>query len=382
MTAPKFIGVNCTVDGTSLTTTSGYSPSTPTQGFTGGAFSETGYVSVIVSAVYTGASGTNAMLLGLNIAPVVPAPIPVPVPTRIPVSTYQLYFHADTNEYDVLINGVLTVAMPGVSVGDVGTINYTGQTVVFSINSIVIYTYKIPTAQIDQLLYVTWTTFYLAGPIPITVIPLGSILTSSPNVTPYSTLITSEHNQKPNFMSLIGSVVGAAADAVVNTQAIQPAFNLNTAVGAQLDILGLWIGQSRKIDNILVIGFFGFSEVSTGLPDGLQETFGELTNPSIGGTWYSLGQADSGSTILNDTAYLTILKAKIVKNQWDGTISGMEQALFFIVGVNSSINDAGNLTLQINVPLPITPLEEALLESLDLVPRPAGVRITSYTFTP
>lgn len=207
-------------------------------------------------------------------------------------------------------------------------------------------------------------------------------LAISPNVTPYSNLITSEHNQKLKFMAVIEVIAGAAADAVVNTQIIQPSFNLNTAVGAQLDVLGKWIGQSRKIDNILVIGFFGFSEVSTGLPDGLQETFGELTNPSIGGIWFNLGQADSGSTILADPAYLTILKAKIVKNQWNGTVSGIEEALQFIVGVACSIADTGNLTLSINVPLPITPLEEALLESLDLIPRPAGVAITSITFAP
>jgi hypothetical protein len=213
----------------------------------------------------------------------------------------------------------------------------------------------------------------------LSIVPIGG---GSSNITSYSNLITSEHNQKPNFMNVVGVIVGAAADAVASTQIIQPSFNLNTAVGNQLDVLGLWIGQSRKIDNVLLIGFFGFSEVSTGLPDGLQETFGELTDASIGGIWFNLGQADSGSTILNDIAYLTILKAKIVKNQWNGTVSGIENALQFITGVACSVTDTGNLSLSINVPLPITPLEQALLESLDLIPRPAGVKISSITFAP
>jgi hypothetical protein len=204
----------------------------------------------------------------------------------------------------------------------------------------------------------------------------------SPNVNSYSNLITSEHNQKTNFMLVVSRVVGAAADAVAATQSIIPAFNLNTAVGAQLDTLGLWIGQSRNIAEVLVIGFFGFSEVSTGNPDGLQEPFGELTNLSIGGVWYDLGQSSSSTTVLDDVAYLTILKARIVKNQWDGTISGIEQALFFILGVNCIITDTGTLSFAIKVPLPITPLEEALLDSLDLLPRPAGVAIGSIIFTP
>lgn len=205
---------------------------------------------------------------------------------------------------------------------------------------------------------------------------------SSPNASLYDVLITSEHNQKPNFMSVVDLIVGAAADAVIATQSIIPAFNLDTAVGSQLDILGQWIGQSRNIPNVLVIGFFGFSEVSTGNPDGLQEPFGELTNPSIGGIWYNIGQANSGTAVLNDIAYLTILKAKIVKNQWDGTLSGIEAALEYILGVACSVADNGTLNLTINVPLPVTPLEEALLDSLDLLPRPAGVRISSITFAP
>lgn len=199
---------------------------------------------------------------------------------------------------------------------------------------------------------------------------------------PYLKLITSEHNQKPNFMSLVSVLATGVADVTAATQSLVPAFTLGTAIGAQLDILGLWVGQSRKIANVLIIGFFGFSEVSTGLPDGLQEPFGELTNPSIGGVWFNLGQSDSGSTILNDIAYLTILKAKIVKNQWNGTVSGIESALMYITGVACSIADTGTLSFSINVPLPITPLEEALLESLDLVPRPAGISISSITFAP
>jgi hypothetical protein len=205
---------------------------------------------------------------------------------------------------------------------------------------------------------------------------------NSPNVISYQALITSEHNQKPNFMSVVGVIVGAAADSVVAAQNIIPAFNLTTAVGNQLDILGLWIGQSRRIPNVLVTGFFGFSEVSTGNPDGLQEPFGELPNPSIGGIWYNLGQVNSGTTILSDGAYLTILKARIVKNQWNGTLSGIETALQYILGVPCSIADNGTLSLNINIPLPITPLEQALLESIDILPRPAGVAIGTITFAP
>lgn len=387
MSGPNFVFVNALgntldVDNTQLITTSGSPGQTP---WTAGAYSATGYPAVSVTTLNSGV-GTGHMMIGLNIAAGVP--LINDFVTKPPFigtsSTYSLYFDGDGSLCLALINGIEVARQPmlGPSTGDSGQINYDGISVTFKVNGLLLYYFPLSVTSFYLPLHVTWTSFYSGAISVLTIFPISVSLAIPSNVSAYTNLITSEHNQKPNFMSVVGVIAGAGADIVAATQTIQPAFNLETAVGTQLDILGLWIGQSRRIANVLIIGFFGFSEVSTGLPDGLQETFGELTNSSKGGVWFNLGQVDSGTTILNDVAYLTILKAKIVKNQWNGTISGIEQALQYIVGAACSIADTGNLTLTINVPVPITPLEEALLESLDLIPRPAGVRIDSITFAP
>jgi hypothetical protein len=202
----------------------------------------------------------------------------------------------------------------------------------------------------------------------------GGGLTSS--ATPYLNLITSEHNQKPNFMAMVGVVTGAIADVNNGIQAIQPAFDLDQAIGAQLDILGLWIGQSRVISDILILGFFGFADDVAALP------FGEFSNPSIGGVFYEFGSSFAGSTVLSDADYLTILRARIVRNQSDGTLEAIENALQFIFGVNCSVADNGTMNLAITVSSPITPTDQALLSNLDILPRPAGVEIGSITYTP
>jgi hypothetical protein len=380
MTAPNFIGINCTISGVNdntLTTTSGSPGENP---FTGGAYSSTGYTGVSVSTPNSG-SGSGTMWIGLNTSAGVV--LENGFGTTLPITaTYALYFHSDIGVFVAIVNGASVAVQSGATNGDgsVGQITYNGTTVNFTINGLLLYSYVLPVTQYYQTLYVNWAAYYSGAVSTLTVTPIPFVLNISPNAKNYSNLITSEHNQKPNFMNVVGVIVGAGADIVTATQTIQPSFNLLTAVGSQLDILGLWIGQSRDIANVLVVGFFGFSEASTGLPDGLQEPFGELSNPSIGGVWYQLGESDSGTTVLNDIAYLTILKARIVKNQWNGTISGIESALAYITGVACSIADTGNLSLSITVPLPITPLEEALLESLDLIPRPAGVRISSIIF--
>lgn len=214
--------------------------------------------------------------------------------------------------------------------------------------------------------------------------PGGSPVTvfNPPTPSPYPNFITSEHNQKPNFMALVAMLCGSMYEATQVTQSLVPAFSLETAMGAQLDIVGLWVGQSRVIPGILIAGFFGFSELSSGLPDGLQQPFGELINPSIGGVFFELGGTAAGTTTLNDAQYLTILKARIARNQSNGTLTALEQALLFIFGVGCKVVDNGTKSLAITVTSPITPVDQSLLTGLDILPRPAGVAIGSITFTP
>ncbi len=207
-------------------------------------------------------------------------------------------------------------------------------------------------------------------------------VTISPNAAPYTALITSEHNQKPNFMALVGVLTGAMGDAVAATNAIQPAFNLLTAYGIQLDIIGLWVGQPRIVPQVLVSGYFGFTALQTGEPEGLQEVYGDLRNVGLGGVWFGLQDSASGSTTLNDAQYRTVLQARILRNQSNGTLSAIEGALMDLFGVPCAVIDNGTMSLTLNIGAPITPTDEALLTSLDILPRPAGVAIGAINYTP
>ena len=177
-------------------------------------------------------------------------------------------------------------------------------------------------------------------------------------------------------MALVSSVTGAIARVTLGIQSIRPAFDLDTAVGAQLDAIGLWVGQSRIIPQVLLLGYFGFADNVAALP------FGELSNPSVGGRFYELGEDYTGTTILNDNDYRLVLRARIVRNQYRGTLAELEQAMQYIFGVGASVIDNGDLTLSLVVHEPITQTEQALLNALDLLPRPAGVRFSSITYAP
>jgi hypothetical protein len=204
----------------------------------------------------------------------------------------------------------------------------------------------------------------------------------SPYAGQYQALITSEHNQQSNFMQLVGLHAGAAADVTAALALMPGNFNLATAIGAQLDQIGQWIGQSRYIPFVLIPDFFGFAEAgSPPVPDpGPQLPWGEFTNPSIGGVWYGFGETFSGTDVLNDAQYRVVLAARIIRNQSNGRLADLEAGLQLIFGVPCAVIDNGTLSLTINVTQPISALDRALVTSMDILPRPAGVAIGNITY--
>jgi hypothetical protein len=191
----------------------------------------------------------------------------------------------------------------------------------------------------------------------------------------YIALITSEH-RKPQFSALIGVLTGAVGDTMAVILSMPGLFDLDVAVGVQLDTLGLWVGQARLVPEVLTPGFFGFADDSAALG------FGELTNPTVGGVFYEQGETFETTTTLSDNDYRTIIRARIVRNQSNGTLSAIENALQYIFGVPCSVADIGTMSLALQISAPITATERALLSTLDILPRPAGVAIGSITYSP
>jgi len=63
----------------------------------------------------------------------------------------------------------------------------------------------------------------------------------------YLNLITSEHRQKPKYVAM----AEFTAEVYVHIQDVLtsmiPKFDVDTAVGDQLDIIGIWVGVSRNV---------------------------------------------------------------------------------------------------------------------------------------
>lgn len=161
------------------------------------------------------------------------------------------------------------------------------------------------------------------------------------NTQYYLDLITSEHANKPKYRAWMEVLLTPFIDAINLNKNIKSAFFIQTATGVQLDTIGKWLNLPRQVDF-------------------------EPTNGS--------------SSILSDKYYRIILKAKIVKNLWKGTVEdfyNMWQVLFN--GEDLQIYLADNQSMDYVVVTWDSTTQDSMISDLlshgYLIPKPAGLGI-------
>lgn len=131
--------------------------------------------------------------------------------------------------------------------------------------------------------------------------------------------------------------------------------SIDTATGAQLDILGAIVGQDRVLAAIDFITYFGFEN------DPFADGFGEL-GEEVGGNFYSLGDPVAGNVALNDDTYRLFIKAKILKNKTASTTEDMIAFMDFLFGEGTvNIQEIGDAEVNIYFLRDLTTFEQGLL---------------------
>lgn len=153
----------------------------------------------------------------------------------------------------------------------------------------------------------------------------------------YLNLIPSEHRLSPNFINWLTFGIQKLQDDNSSALDIINAFDLDTATGTQLDIIGTLVGISRQLD------FQPRSDISS---------------------------------VLDDVYYRLLLRARIVWNQWKGTIKELYEAwqVIFPAG-NLLIMDNQDMSMDIVVSGNFSVMERELINNGLIVPKSEGVRI-------
>lgn len=171
-----------------------------------------------------------------------------------------------------------------------------------------------------------------AGPAPPP--PVPSIPVTYPaSIIAYTGLIVPEHANKPKFVATVGATVQPFADMVAMLLSLPEDFDVDNAIGAQLDAVGLWVGVSRYLKAPLPNVYFTLGDPDLGLGSGVLFMAGDLR---------------IGVDVLPDAQFRTLILATIIANNWDGSIPGAYAAwdfLFANTGTGVLIQDYGNDTM-------------------------------------
>lgn len=130
----------------------------------------------------------------------------------------------------------------------------------------------------------------------------------------YPAKITSEHAGKPKYSEMVKTVADAMANPGDAMRQVERSFDLDTAVGDQLDIIGLWAGVVRQVDTPIQNAYFTWGDTAHPLQTGWSY-----------GVWKRQYDPSTGIEYLPDDAFRTIIRARIAGNHWDGSIPGAYQ---------------------------------------------------------
>lgn len=185
------------------------------------------------------------------------------------------------------------------------------------------------------------------------------------DIDAYLALVTSQHRDKTAFINTLTTILRPVVDNAALTSTIPGLFDIDTAVGLRLDVVGEWVGRSRDLRVPLTGVYFSFDTEGLGFDQG---------------AWKGPFDPATGLVSLPDETYRTLLRATVAANQWSGSIPDA-YAVWEIVFGDSRIliQDGGDMTMLFALVGPSPDAAtRALLTGGYLSLKPAGVRIAAY----
>lgn len=185
----------------------------------------------------------------------------------------------------------------------------------------------------------------------------------------YTSLITGEH-RKPKFEAWVEALTNPFNDINDTQEKIKTGFDVDVAVGQQLDIVGLWVGLSRTQQVPIEGVFFTWDD------------------PDLGwnfAVWKGPFEPSQGVVSLDDESYRAAILGKIASNYFLGTVDSANKIAmdsFTIFGVNYFLIDHQDMSIDIYIAGGASAVLIEMIRRGNIIPKTAGVRINSITVAP
>jgi hypothetical protein len=189
----------------------------------------------------------------------------------------------------------------------------------------------------------------------------------------YELLLIKQYYEKPKALAEVGIYAQAAAEIASFYHDIFESFDLDSAVGVQLDVIGRILGLPRIVPFVIEKEFFGFDGDPTAL--GFDEKFLIVESAPFKDKF----EPAYTSQQLNDDYYRFFLKAKAITNNSSAYLYNEERinitdVISFLFDDRAYVLDNQDMTLTLYVSPTFSLQTLRGVINLNLLPKPQGVR--------
>ncbi len=182
----------------------------------------------------------------------------------------------------------------------------------------------------------------------------------------YADLLIVQYAGKPNAAATIRLLSDQWRQSFEGATSIPEMLNIDTACGANLDIIGKIVGQDRVLQAAVPREFFAF--------EGNPETHGFRVAGNGGSPWYHNGDALDDSAELSDAEMRLLIKTRTLKNFSRCSMDDVERACEMLFGqIGYRIDVTGPCVWTITT-TGADPFVLYAAQQLDALPRASGVR--------
>jgi hypothetical protein len=196
----------------------------------------------------------------------------------------------------------------------------------------------------------------------------------------YTNLLIIQYHDKPKAIATAQLLVGELM--IYDTSAaVRDGFNIDTAVGVQLDIIAKYVGVHRVVTGTTFSrAYFGFSRYGDVSPF----TFNPFIRygaqiPDV--QFRSYKESQQSLYALTDEEMRTMIKLAIIRNSSNGSVKDIDEIIDALFGTDVYFDDAQNMTVVTYLVGPTNGRIFNIARSEGLLPNPAGVG-TSVTVVP
>jgi len=195
-------------------------------------------------------------------------------------------------------------------------------------------------------------------------------------VDSYKKLLIVQYADKTNANAHVGLFLSEFEKVYNLVNSFDKAFDLDTAVGKQLDIIGKIVGINRQVPFAVPKNYFGFAGHLNAYP--MDDKFLTVITYPMRDKF----EIPYSSSELNDNTYRFFIKAQIIKNYSKATMIdtnnlSIQNAVDYPFNNKAYMTDNKNMTMNIYINNTFDFNMIQYINQLDIIPRPQGVRYSN-----